>query len=122
MRRESTKAAKSRRIHSKARAEYRQQLCQVCLFLAASEVHEIARGIARAEAYGERATWLAVCRPCHDYLGDYSIWPLERQLAVKLVRDAEHFDLDIFNRVRGRAPGAIAMEDVVCHLQLKGKP
>jgi cytochrome c553 len=76
------------------------------------EVHEIARGPSRKQAVQERACWLLVCRRCHEELGDYSKWPLARQLALKLLQDREHFDLRKFNVIRGRAPNAITMREV----------
>jgi len=118
MKRESAKAAARRRKYKPARDEYRNQLCQVCRYSPARDVHEIARGIYRAEAYCERVCWLAVCGDCHDLLGDYSRWPIERQLAMKLLSDPEHFDLVKVNRIRGRADGAIVLADIVCFLKV----
>lgn len=101
------------------RNAYRNQPCQVCLSRLADDVHEIARGPARATAFSERLSWLAVCRSCHEAMGDYAAWPIERQLAVKLVVDAEHFDLAGFNELRGRAAGAITLADVAEFLKVE---
>ena len=94
-------------------------LCQVCARKESVDVHEIARGPHRRKAIQHRCTWLAVCRDCHEELDNYSIWPLTRQLAVKLLHDGKHFDLPTFNVIRGRDEGAIEIEDVTKHLELK---
>ena len=104
-----------------ARNEYRNKHCQLCHWLKATDCHEIARGPARKAALECRSTWLALCRPCHEKLGDYSEWPVERQLALKLVVDPEHFDLVKVNRIRGRADGAITLADIVPHLKVRGQ-
>jgi len=62
---------------------------------------------------GEPCTWLALCRDCHDAAGDYSEWPITRQLAAKLLADPGRFDLRRFNEIRGRAPGAITLSYLV---------
>jgi len=95
-------------------------MCQLCCKRQATDVHEIARGSHREAAFAEPATWLTLCRYCHQEMGDYSVWPLTRQLALKLVVDPTRFDLVIFNRVRGRADTAIELADITKHLQLAG--
>lgn len=88
--------------------------CMCCHFAPATDCHEIARGAHRSKAYEDRITWLAVCRVCNCVaLDGYAEWPLTRQLALKWIYDREHFDLEGFNRLRGRAPGAITMAEVV---------
>ncbi len=83
-------------------------------------VHEIAKGPCRSEAMKHRECCLVACDICNcGPLCDYKIWPIERQLAVKLLTDPEYFDLELFNKVRGRAPTAITLADVVPYLQLK---
>lgn len=82
-------------------------------------VHEIAKGIHRQAALSERCAQLVACWDCNSgRLNDYSILPIEKQLAIKLLEDPEHFDLVTFNRLRGRADGAIGMADVVKYLML----
>jgi len=82
-------------------------------------VHEIARGTGiRSKAFGRREAWCAVCTTCntHDLCG-YELWPLARQLAVKLVTDPAWFNLQVFNvEIRGRAPDAITLEDIAPYL------
>ncbi len=92
-----------------------------CLFTRKLSVHEIAKGSLRGFAMKHRACCLVVCSKCNcDDLCDYSKWPIERQLAVKLITDPEYFDLELFNKVRGRAPTAITLADVVPYLDLRG--
>ena len=85
---------------------------------AGSDVHEMARGCHRSVAVRERCCWLLLCRPCHEEMDDYSIWPLTRQLALKLISDPIYFSPERFNEIRGRAPGAITLSEVVVHLQM----
>lgn len=77
------------------------------------DVHEIARGPARRVAYQERCAWLSLCRTCHDAMDDYSRWPLERQYALKALRDTEHYNRVRLNEMRGRAPDAISEREVI---------
>ncbi len=89
--------------------------CMVCGSYAC-DVHEMARGCHRSVAVKHRCCWLSLCRQCHEEMDDYAVWPLTRQLAVKLLKDPEYFDLLKFNSIRGRAPGAITLAEVVAHL------
>lgn len=41
-----------------------------------------------------------MCRECHEALDDYRVWPITRQLAVKLIMDPENFDLGAINAIR----------------------
>jgi hypothetical protein len=92
--------------------------CQVCVSRRASDCHEITRGAYREKALRHRAAWLAVCRECHEELGDYRAWPITRQLAVKLLADPWHFDLAVVNEIRSdREP--IELAEVTKWLRLK---
>jgi len=93
-------------------------VCMACEQAGATDLHEICRGAHRHRAKLNPITWLALCRSCHDEMDDYSIWPLERQCAVKFLRDYQRFDLEELNAVRGRAPHAITMEDIIAYLEL----
>lgn len=93
-------------------------LCEVCGVIAPRDVHEIARGPARSKSVKLRSCWLAVCRPCHEALGDYRAWPIAKQLALKLVRDPEFFDLAEVNHTRGRAANAIELKDLAAYLEI----
>ena len=76
------------------------------------DVHEIARGAHRAKAVLDICNWIATCRDCHEDLGDYSIWPIVDQYALKYLRDPEYYDRVRINALRGRAPDAISEEEV----------
>ena len=119
MRFQSKSRAAEQRKHSPAREAYLQQYltCMVCRQSPSSQVHEICRGPSRRAAFGEPACWLATCTECNTHaLDDYSVWPLARQLACKLVNDSENFNLDTVNRVRGRGPCAIKIADLADYL------
>lgn len=78
-------------------------------------VHEMACGMSiRSASIADPATWFAACGVCNTGpLTDYAVWPLFRQLALKWIHDRRRFDLRAFNLVRGRAPGAIVMAEVI---------
>jgi hypothetical protein len=120
MRTVSKERAALKRKTDKPRTDYvkESQMCQVCGCCFAVQCHEICRGSSRAEALKHRALWLAVCVECHDDLGDYREWPISRQCAQKLLADPLHFDLQLVNRVRGRADNAIDLSDITRHLKL----
>jgi len=91
--------------------------CWVCHHSPATQCHEISRGCYRDESISERCTWLPTCWHCNLYLlTDYSIYPLERQLAIKWIMDRKCFDLAKFNIIRGRVPTAITMAEVIPHI------
>ncbi len=137
MKRISTETAKLNRSVKDWRTEFIVWAggCQTCQYMnrdlsgttewdvcfgSVRSVHEIAKGQHRHNAIKHRACCLVVCSKCNcDDLCDYSKWPIERQLAVKLLTDPEYFDLDLFNKVRGRAATAITLADIVPYLKLK---
>lgn len=73
------------------------------------QTHEIARGVHRKEAVKHRATMLRLCELCHDTV---SRWPIAAQLALKRMRDPEHYDRVLVNRIRGRQPEAVTELEV----------
>ena len=121
LRKRSPKRAAADRKVAPERKAYSAEflICQCCNKRKAVDVHEIARGSHRAKAVVDPATWLALCRQCHEELGDYSKWPIVRQLALKLVNDPGRFDLGRINEIRGRSDGAITLEDVSQYLEVK---
>lgn len=73
------------RATSPARKQYlATHACALCGGMA-SDVHEIARGPSRDLAYTDADGWLAVCRTCHETLGDYTQWPVPKQIALKML-------------------------------------
>ena len=103
MRRASKKRAKIDRLAKKVRDEYDEMFpwCQLCGAVA-TDTHEIARGPSRVKAQSERCCLLHLCRSCHEEMGDYSKWPVERQLILKELADPDGYDLGRFNKIRGR--------------------
>ena len=120
MRNKSKKRAKQDRDAESVRDEYRRLYpwCQRadCDELG-TDVHEIARGPARHKALQERCCLLHLCRAHHDELGDYSQWPISRQLALKKWADPEFYNRRLVNEIRGREPEAITEEEVMYWLQ-----
>jgi len=113
----SRKQRTLKRKHSPARTAYKREfsICQCCGRKRSTDVHEIARGSAhREKAFTKPFTWLALCRDCHDLMGDYSIWPIAKQLALKSLVDPERFDLEAFNELRGDVTCA---EDVFSYIE-----
>ena len=114
--------AKLNREVAAARQAYLAEfpVCVVCWQGLSGGVHEICRGTAnRVLSISEPATWLAVCTQCNCHaLTDYSQWPIERQLAVKLCHDPERFNLETICRIRVRAISSITLKDVVQYLEV----
>jgi hypothetical protein len=109
---------KRRIVTNEAREGYRDQQCQLCSLIWATEVHEICSGPARQKALNHRETWLALCRGCHQRMHTPSDFSIERQLALKLLVDPEYFNLELVCQLRGRAPTAITLADVSPYLSL----
>ena len=82
------------------------------------QCHEIACGPARKKARQERCSMLALCPDCHRKVHDYSLWPIARQLALKLIRDPKHFDPERVNELRGRSRFAIELFEIVEFLEM----
>ena len=65
-----------------------------------TETHEILGGPNRFKSVWERATWLRLCRKCHDELPSVpSRWEALGQLAIKLRCDPVHRLLERFNAI-----------------------
>jgi hypothetical protein len=77
--------------------------------------HEMVKGTAgRPLAFSLRYCWLVLCAECNEGdFNDYSKFPPERQLALKWIHDRENFQLEDVNRLRGRAPQAITMAQII---------
>jgi hypothetical protein len=62
---------------------------------------------------------MSVCAKCNtDDLDDAKKWPLERQLAVKMISDPHWFDLAAICKLRGRPASSITLADIVPWLTL----
>lgn len=124
MRHRSKKRARLERRLRPLREAYLEEFgkCVVCGWEPADQVHEIAKGSHRALAIAEPCTWLAVGFDCNmGRLNDYSLYPLERQLAIKWIHDRKRFDLARFNELRGRAPTAITIADIKKYIRQEMK-
>lgn len=71
----------------------------------------MARGPFRAASVQTPATWVFVCRTCHDEMGSAD-WPIAAQLALKAKHDPANYDRVCVNLIRGRPPNAIDASDV----------
>jgi hypothetical protein len=61
--------------------------------------------------WGERCNYFLACNVCNcDVLEDPT---LPHQLAIKAMRDPEHYDRQRVNVLRGRSPDAIDADDVM---------
>ncbi len=114
-RRNQMKATKPTR--DSFRAEFR--MCMLCNKRKATDVHEIVTRAKSATSVEQRCSWLCLCRTCHDdEVGDYSRYPISRQLALKLVADPMAFDLAAINKLRGNDPNEFTMGDVTRWLKM----
>jgi hypothetical protein len=85
--------------------------CMVCANYS-TEVHEIFSGPLRMKAFVEIAAWLAVCTYCNQNpLTDRVEYPIERQLAIKLLNDPKNFDLTACRRII--TPRQIDLESII---------
>lgn len=114
MRRQSKKTAALYRKHGPERRDFiaEKGCCAICGTTQDLCVHEIANGMNRLRAFGERWAWLCLCSYCNcNVVTDKSKWPTEVQLALKLVCDPSYFSLEAFNAII--APRIVHAEDVL---------
>lgn len=87
--------------------------CAVCGF-PPHDVHEILAGANRQAAFKERATWLRVCRPCHDAIQGVGV---SYQLAMKFISDPAGFNIPAFCKAWNRPVSAVDTEDVLKYVR-----
>ena len=75
------------------------------------QTHHITRGVHRAKGVLLPETWIRTCVRCHE--DDLAAMPIAKQLAYKRIHDKEHYDLDLINHLRRRAPTAITGDEVM---------
>lgn len=95
-------------------------LCMVC-GRPSQCVHELTNGSARIRTLDNRACLLVTCNACNQFaLTDKGgAWKIEKQLALKAIRDGDWYDREEVNRQRNRAVGAISeVEVILCAFQL----
>jgi hypothetical protein len=103
------------------RNQWRTEQEQQCMFCCASglslEIHEIERRSHAKNRWGMRCNYLLLCGSCHHR--HFDTMAHSRQLAVKLVMDPEHFDLETWLKIRDpslNAPTRVTLRDIVEHL------
>ena len=104
MRKVSKKRAKLMLEAKKWRADFvAHACCDICGAMP-HLVHEIARGIHRENALMAPYAILALCSLCHDReVHGREEWPIPKQLAALYRSRPDDYDLQAFNRLRGRA-------------------
>ncbi|MCI0536112.1 MAG: hypothetical protein L0Z50_12880 [Verrucomicrobiales bacterium] len=117
LRRVSQKRAALKRRSDPARRAFVQaaECCMICRRVNHLECHEIARGIGRERSLERPELWLAVCRECHEELGDAKRWPPARQLAERTLWGLQ-WACAMLNEARGRAADATGIGDVLKYL------
>lgn len=84
------------------------------------QIHEIERRSQAAGRWAHTANFLVLCEQCHA--DEFGAMPHARQLAVKLLKDAEHFDLSAWLKIKDpelRAPERVTLRDISQHLEMK---
>lgn len=108
--------AETLRADDEARRDFRWKIGECMLCGARSlhhDIHEISRGAGRGKAVKDRRCWLLLCRRCHELCGDYAVWPLAKQYALKAIADPDWYDRVAVNEMRGRMPEAMPEVEVV---------
>lgn len=117
----------SRSVNSDREA-WREETPPLCMFCGIHEgvsfgplhIHEIERKGQARDRWGVRCNYLKLCNDCHE--GPFASMPHARQLAVKLIKDYQHFDLDKWLLIKhpdGKAPLRVTMLDIIDNLTVK---
>ena len=117
MRRQSPKTAAIYRKHGPERKAFVEQMgcCALCGNTLDLCCHEITNGPNRMKGFVERAAWLCLCSLCNCHnVTDRLEWPLEKQLALKLIVDPAGFSLTAIQNIL--APRLVIVEDVLRYL------
>lgn len=112
------------------REAWREETVDFCMWCGASggssfgfnrlQIHEIERKSHASGRWGVRCNYLLLCPKCHGEVFD--TLPHAHQLAVKLMNDPAHFDLDEWLRLRDPAllaPERVTLEEIVQYLDLR---
>ena len=81
------------------------------------QTHEIERRSQAQRTWGHRCNYLLLCERCHA--GPFAAMPHSQQLAIKLIRDPNYFDLKEWLRLKDpelKAPERVTLSEVVAHL------
>lgn len=108
------------------RNSWRDEMPQRCMQCGSAnawpglQVHEIERRSHAPGRWWHRCNALLVCEKCHA--GVFASCDVAYELAVKLVRDPLHFDLDTWLRIGDaelRAPERVTMADIARYLEVR---
>ena len=109
-----------------ARNEWRNSQPNHCMYCVRApcggfplEVHEIERRSQAPGRWAHPCNYLLLCHFCHADHFDTMCHP--KQLAVKLKRDPDHFDLEEWLRIRDkdlRAPDRVTLKNIVKYMSL----
>jgi hypothetical protein len=104
---------KSVRVDRNGWRESHPQVCMRCgIRPGFLEIHEILRR-SRCVNWGFRANYLALCGNCHVYFDASNRETMTEALAIKKIRDPDHYDLNLWLRMRDeRAMEFITDEEV----------
>jgi hypothetical protein len=84
--------------------------------------HEIeTKAVATGNAWNHPCNFLKLCGECHQ--GRIPYWGRAKQLALKLARDFDRFDLCAWLRIKDpdlNAPDRVTIDDILPHLDIKG--
>lgn len=99
------------------RREWRHSMPQMCMHCdwdekpKLLEVHEIERRSQAVNRWWHRCQGLLLCHACHS--GIYDSMPHARQLAVKYLKDPEHYDLEAWLKIKPRPSTYVTEEEVM---------
>lgn len=74
------------------------------------QVHEIERRSHAPRSWAHPCNYLLLCGTCHE--GEFATMPHARQLAYKMIRDNDHYDLEAWLAL-GRRPSSYVTQDEV---------
>jgi hypothetical protein len=117
----NSKAAKYYRANKEDREDWGESMkrrCMYCLLkeglvTGALQIHEITRRSAAPTRWADRSNYLLLCQLCHS--GPFAAMEPAKELAVKMLRDPEHYDIDRWLRVQDqwlRAPLRVTQSEV----------
>ena len=104
------------------REAWRESVPQVCMWCGTADasalwgpcgglqIHEMERRSHASKRWWHRCNGLLLCGVCHGM--DFAAMPHAAQLAVKLARDPEHFDLAEWLAIGSRPATYVTVEDV----------
>lgn len=95
--------------------ESQPQRCMNCGSRRWLEVHEIERKAQAPRAWGHVANYLLLCAACHH--GEFDTMSHSQQLALKWLKDREHYDLEQWLSLKPRPSTYVTQEEVSAHVR-----